>query len=263
MVYTTHPYASDFDATWLPEHEFDVVCKIGAGYLLSVAVLQAICGKWKLNIGFLMFGYNLAASIISGWMFLGFWNPFIENWKKENYDLTLLYDDPEMKLAQGMQWMYLFFYWTKYIEYADTLWTILKGRLALNPRCCLQVYHHLVAPAIVYLAFYRPSASTCLGGITNSFVHTIMYGYWAGTYLCKEKWFKKLGNNVFYLQMTQFSIILIQNFTIVSIGYYSDLFSEMFIVVQYLIFVVLFLVFFSFRKKEIKKMGKEQVKKEQ
>ena len=60
-----------------------------------------------------MFIYNICLSAISLWMFFGLYNPFIENWSKENYDLGILINDTEMKISEGTQWFLLLFYWTK------------------------------------------------------------------------------------------------------------------------------------------------------
>jgi len=254
MVYTTHDYAADFDTTkpfYLPEHELDFVVKIGIGYLCSIVILQSIFGGGKLNVYFLMFLYNILLSALSLYMFLGFLFPFIENWSNENYDIEILINDPEMKMAQGMQWVYLLFYWTKYFEYIDTIWTIILGKMKFNPRCILQVYHHFITPSIVYCGLYYPMSGNWTGPLTNTFVHVIMYAYWAGSYLFKQKWYKKIGTYIYYLQMTQFYSNIIFHMIVLAVGYRSHQIAFCFIISQYLIFTLLFISFFIFRKKEM------------
>jgi len=255
MVYSTHDYSKDFDATtpfYLPQHELNTVFLIGGMYLAGIFICNRAFGSLKLQISFIMFIYNICLSLLSLWMFLGFFTPFVENWKNENFSFRLLYDDPELKLSQNMQWFYLLFYWSKYVEYLDTFWTILLGKLKFNPRCVLQVYHHFVTPLIVYCGLYYPWTANWAGPLTNTFVHVIMYAYYAGSYLFKQKWYKGLGSYIFYVQMTQFITNILLSTLVNFYGYISHKNAQMFVYVQYLIFVGLFIAFYLFRKKEMK-----------
>lgn len=88
------------------------------------------------------------------------------------------------------------FYYSKYVEYLDTAWLVLKGK----PVSFLQTFHHFGAPWDVYLGIQlqneglswssaAPAAAiklcsrSCAGlwifMFLNAFIHTIMYTYYA------------------------------------------------------------------------------------
>lgn len=257
MVYSTHEDAANFDNTtpfYLPEHGLVTIAQIGISYLLCIYVLGKVfkVGVQKENLALLMCIYNAGLSLLSLYMFFGFYYIVKENWAKENYDFSLFFSDPELKLSKGTQWFYLLFYWSKYVEYMDTLWTVLLGKFKANPRCILQVYHHFVTPSIVYLGLYFPWGSGWTGPVSNTFVHIIMYAYYSGSYFFKQKWYRKMGNYIFMVQMAQFFGIILLTCFVLYFQAYTSLFALLFVFSQYFAFVGLFIAFYIFRQKEMK-----------
>lgn len=249
----------------LPEHSLRICVIIGVCYLFTIGALRNLKAPRFLNLKLVMCVYNMIMSAWSLYMFLGFLGPFISNWKSAGYKLSLLIQDPELKLSQNMQWMILMFYWSKYVEYLDTLWTILLGKLTLNPRCFLQIYHHWITPAIVFCSLYYPFDMTWMGPLTNTFVHVVMYSYYAGSYFFKNKSFRKLGNYIFVIQMTQFFSCVFIMLAVCFLKYQNsgsmpqeNRYSLYFVSSQYFTFIAMFAIFKAFRNKEIAKDVKKK-----
>ena len=73
-------------------------------------------------------------------------------------------------------WNYLF-YLSKYYEFIDTFIVILKGK---KPSF-LQMYHHIGAVIGMWLICITGSVGPLFFTVTNSFIHSIMYSYYALT----------------------------------------------------------------------------------
>jgi len=69
------------------------------------------------------------------------------------------------------------FYYSKYVEYLDTIWLVLKGK----PVSFLQTFHHFGAPWDVYLGIQFANEGLWIFILLNAFIHTIMYTYYAMT----------------------------------------------------------------------------------
>jgi hypothetical protein len=69
------------------------------------------------------------------------------------------------------------FYYSKYVEYLDTAWLVLKGK----PVSFLQTFHHFGAPWDVYLGLQFANEGLWIFMFLNAFIHTVMYTYYALT----------------------------------------------------------------------------------
>ena len=69
------------------------------------------------------------------------------------------------------------FYFSKYVEYLDTTWLVLKGK----PVSFLQGFHHFGAPWDMFLGIKLKNEGCWIFLFLNSFIHTIMYTYYAAT----------------------------------------------------------------------------------
>ena len=68
-------------------------------------------------------------------------------------------------------WAATSFYYSKYVEYLDTAWLVLKGK----PVSFLQTFHHFGAPWDMYLALTLKNEGLWIFVILNAFIHTLMY----------------------------------------------------------------------------------------
>jgi len=78
----------------------------------------------------------------------------------------------ESKLFMWAAWS---FYYSKYVEYLDTAWLVLKGR----PVSFLQTVHHFGAPWDVFLGIVLQNEGIWIFMSFNAFIHTVMYTYYA------------------------------------------------------------------------------------
>jgi len=69
------------------------------------------------------------------------------------------------------------FYYSKYVEYLDTAWLVLKGKEV----SFLQTFHHFGAPWDVYLGIQFQNEGLWIFVFLNAFIHTVMYAYYAIT----------------------------------------------------------------------------------
>mmetsp|Transcript_150495 Transcript_150495/g.262981 ORF Transcript_150495/g.262981 Transcript_150495/m.262981 type:complete len:316 (-) Transcript_150495:2153-3100(-) len=102
-------------------------------------------------------------------------------------------------------WIYVHYH-NKYLEYADTLFMVLRRKF--NQISFLHVYHHsLLTCAWWAVTAYAPGGDAYFGATYNSFIHVLMYSY----YLCslfsmRCPWKKYLTQ----MQMIQFVICFSQ-----------------------------------------------------
>jgi len=240
-----------------PKQPLNQVFGLSAFYIISVFALNSLALKTE-KLKPVIAIYNFIMSAWSFYMFYEFaaaiWNNFVSS----GYDMSLLTVDNDLVLSQNTQKVFMMFIWSKYIEYLDTYWMIFRGKLGLNPRCFLQVYHHFVTPAIVYLSLFYPFGHSWVGPLTNSFVHVNMYFYYGCSYFFSgNKTFRKFGNPIFYTQMTQFFLCVVVGVLDLYHAGHTNSFSIQYCISQYFVFVGLFTLFFMQRQKEMK--GKKKV----
>jgi hypothetical protein len=91
------------------------------------------------------------------------------------------------------------FYWSKFIEYMDTMFLIVKGK----PVSILQSFHHIGAPWDMWIFIMHENEATWIFVLFNSLIHTIMYGYYGCT-LFKIHVPKIIKGSITSLQILQF-----------------------------------------------------------
>lgn len=98
------------------------------------------------------------------------------------------------------------FYVSKVPEMIDTVIMALKK----NNRqiSFLHQYHHVSIFIIWWIVtFNYPAGEAYFSIVQNSFVHVVMYGYYAGATLGYKPWWKRY---ITYMQMTQFALNMVQ-----------------------------------------------------
>jgi len=98
------------------------------------------------------------------------------------------------------------------VEFIDSFVLILKGKKLLPPensQFFLHVFHHTVTASIVWVTFYRHVTIGWTGPFTNSFVHTIMYGYYALVEIFPASLRRYGGKIVTPIQIVQFIFCLL------------------------------------------------------
>ncbi|PVU86076.1 hypothetical protein BB561_006822 [Smittium simulii] len=97
----------------------------------------------------------------------------------------------------GMFQLAYIFYLSKYYEVVDTAIILLKGRRSST----LQTYHHAGAIMCMFLGVYYVPSAIFYFVVVNSFIHSIMYSYYALSSLGFHPPGKKYLTS---LQITQF-----------------------------------------------------------
>ncbi|KAF9171516.1 hypothetical protein BGX21_007828 [Mortierella sp. AD011] len=123
-----------------------------------------------------VFVHNLLLSIYSGVTFYHTFPALIESYRTHNlYDAFCDIDRSFWNNALGY-WGYIF-YLSKFYEVIDTIIIILKGRRS----SLLQTYHHAGAMITMWSGIKYQASPIWIFVIFNSFIHTIMYCYYACT----------------------------------------------------------------------------------
>jgi len=100
-------------------------------------------------------------------------------------------------------WSYIF-YVSKYYEMVDTFLALLKG--SKPPHFGLHVYHHALVPIVVWNWLEHRQTLQHPGLLFNTFVHIVMYAYYALKVLGKPTPWKRW---VTRLQIVQFMTSLV------------------------------------------------------
>lgn len=118
-----------------------------------------------------------------------------------NNDQFPLWPNQSTASLKGLTYWGYLFYLSKYYEILDTVIILLKGR----PSSLLQSYHHSGAILCMWSGVRFMSPPIWIFVVFNSFIHSIMYGYF--TLSCLKirlpMWFKQ---SLTTLQITQFLV---------------------------------------------------------
>eukprot|EP00028_Trichosphaerium_sp_Am-I-7-wt_P006932 CAMPEP_0168514746 /NCGR_PEP_ID=MMETSP0405-20121227/4304_1 /TAXON_ID=498012 /ORGANISM="Trichosphaerium sp, Strain Am-I-7 wt" /LENGTH=266 /DNA_ID=CAMNT_0008533953 /DNA_START=45 /DNA_END=845 /DNA_ORIENTATION=- len=172
------------------------------GYLVVMYGLQYLLkGTKPLKLTFIFFLHNIFLSLWSLLMLVGTLVTLVKYYKQDGWEY--LNCDPENKYAKGALafWSYSF-YLSKYYEWFDTLFLVLKQKDLIF----LHVYHHVIMAFVgwsqmetgIYMV-YEPM-------VANTFVHTIMYMYYGLTTLGYRFWWRKYLTQI---QIIQFIGLLV------------------------------------------------------
>ena len=139
------------------------------------------------------------------------------------------------------------YYITKYVDFLDTVYFILRKKH--NQITGLHIFHHSMMPFACYVYFkFSIYTNTAFTPMINSFVHTIMYSYYALTSIGKNstkllRWKKYITQ----LQLIQFIAIIVHS---LFIFLNSNCKSPKFLTfIQMLHGVLFFNLFYSFYKR--------------
>jgi len=131
------------------------------------------------NINFITIPHNLVMCIYSLYAFVGVAFVMLEN--NKTAPISTLVCDPQEKQQRGMEYWWYTFYLSKFVEYLDTIFLIIKAKGVMPPensQYFLHIYHHAVTAAIVWSCMHYNFSTSWTGPLTNAFVHILMYGYY-------------------------------------------------------------------------------------
>ena len=127
------------------------------------------------------------------------------SWRCAEYDMT---DSIVNRGIANAGWL---FFISKLIEFSDTLFFV--ARKKQKQITLLHVVHHSLLPISCWFTVkYAPVGHATFLGFTNSFVHVLMYGYYAaaavGPSMSPYLWWKKYLTTI---QMVQFVVMFLHS----------------------------------------------------
>lgn len=127
-----------------------------------------------------------------------------------------LYQDVGPSPVFGSRLFYgsaLLFHYSKYVEYMDTAWLVLKGK----PVSFLQGFHHFGAAWDTYFGLAFQNEGIYVFVLLNSFIHTVMYAYYGATAAGFKIALKPL---ITLMQITQFFVGFVIVYPYITKGYF-------------------------------------------
>ena len=154
------------------------------------------------------------------------------------------------KIAMRMCCLGWIFLMTKYIEFADTIFFVLRKKQ--SQITTLHVVHHSVVPISVWIGLkYYCGGGNTLFPFLNTGVHCIMYLYYGlsalGPQVQKYLWWKKYLTT---LQLTQFALVMVLGLRVLISG---CAFPKSFLFLNLFHAVLFFYMFASFYRNSYNK----------
>jgi len=184
----------------VPMHSFVVPLVLTLGYLVSLPVLKYFVENYltkSCNVKVLlkesMVLYNIAQVVLNGWMVWRFLDALLNRNHPFIGDITTT--------STGTTYIIWVHYCDKYLEFFDTYFMVLRGRM--DQVSFLHVYHHFSIVWAWWAAMnLMPGGDSYFGALLNSWIHVLMYGYYALSLLKIPCPWKKMLTQAQLLQFT-------------------------------------------------------------
>ncbi|EDV51369.1 elongation of very long chain fatty acids protein 4 [Drosophila erecta] len=214
--YTFADLADERTQDWpLVKSPWNVIALL-AVYLLMVRYGPKWTARYKsLQLRVPLFCHSFAMIFLNGYICL----EFLTAARSLGYNFgcqpcRVSYNPDEIRIAAAFWWFYI----SKILEFADTAFFILRHKW--DQLSFLHVYHHSTMFLFCWIFVkWLPTGSSFFPAMINSFVHVIMYSYYAlsvlGPRVTKFLWWKRYLTG---LQLVQFTIILFWGFQLIFRG---------------------------------------------
>jgi len=159
-----------------PVHSWKITLALSTGYLISLPLLRAFADRYlttKYDVKVLltesMVLYNVVQVALNGWMVYRMIKALMFE------GLPFIGDLVTVTGAQYAVWVH---YCDKYLEFFDTYFMVLRGKM--DQVSFLHVYHHFSISWGWWIAMrYTRGGDIYFGALLNSFIHVMMYSYYA------------------------------------------------------------------------------------
>ncbi|XP_034945984.1 elongation of very long chain fatty acids protein AAEL008004-like [Chelonus insularis] len=190
-----------------------VICVLYA-YFSKVLGPRLMENRKPFNIRRILVVYNLIQTIFSAWIFYEY---LMSGWAKGYSFRCQPVDYSQSPLALRMAQTCWWYYFSKFTEFFDTLFFILRKKY--QQVSTLHVIHHGVMPFSVWMGLkFAPGGHSTFFALLNTFVHIVMYFYYMiaamGPEYQKYIWWKKYLTT---FQMFQFILIMTHQFQLLFI----------------------------------------------
>ncbi|KAG8188616.1 hypothetical protein JTE90_005971 [Oedothorax gibbosus] len=210
-------------------------------YFVKVAGPQFMKKRKAFELRGLMAVYNFLMVFVNLVVFLGIGHyGYFNGYSLKCQPVDYSYKHDALRMAQ----MGYLFYLTKFVEFADTIFFVLRKKH--NQISALHVIHHSIVPFSLWFGIkFAPGGYNAFFPFLNSFIHVIMYTYY-GLAAMGEKYQKYLfwKKYMTYMQLMQFVAVILYA---ISLHVNSCDISTTFILMNFihaLLFFGLFLNFF-------------------
>jgi len=188
-----------------PVHSYKVPLTLTIAYLVSLPVLKYIIKASQVDLKPMlkesMVVYNVAQVILNVWMVYRF--IYAVGWNGHQFIGDVLTMDKGTTYAV---WVH---YCNKYLEFLDTYFMILRGK---NEQVSfLHVYHHTTIAWAWWIAIlFFPAGDSYFGALLNSWIHVMMYSYYALSILkvpCPWKRYLTMAQLVQFLSVVLYTLV--------------------------------------------------------
>ncbi|MBX9770214.1 MAG: elongation of very long chain fatty acids protein [Candidatus Obscuribacterales bacterium] len=156
-----------------------VILSLLAEKILAAYDLKPFSGRFSSKIlKWSIFFHNVFLSLFSLYLFVVLGLDLADKWLTAGTEVMLC--DSQYTSSQGrVVWWYYLFYLSKYYEFMDTVFLIIKRKNVIF----LHRYHHFITVLFAYINLSAEVGMQWIVIITNLFVHIPMYAYFAATTL--------------------------------------------------------------------------------
>jgi len=159
-------------------HNWSVPLGLTVFYVVSLPLLRLLASRFlsdnidvKLLLRESMILYNAGQVLLNGWMVYRFLDALVFRDHPFIGGSTRLVDTG----ASFAVWVH---YCDKYLEFFDTYFMVLRGNM--NQVSFLHVYHHITIAWAWWIGLkVYPGGDIYFGALFNSFIHVLMYSYYA------------------------------------------------------------------------------------
>lgn len=160
----------------VPLHTYRAPLALTTFYLVSLPLLRFLTERClsgvdaKVLLKESMIVYNVAQVALNGWMVYRFIDCVLNRGHPFIGDLHTVHSG-----ATYAVWVH---YCDKYLEFFDTYFMVLRGKM--NQVSFLHVYHHVTIAWAWWIAMLLfPGGDSYFGALFNSWIHVMMYSYYA------------------------------------------------------------------------------------
>lgn len=200
-----HPGPNSPYLTWqegvTPLSTFPIVALSTAAYLTTILGGRELMNRFKIppmQVKEAFVVHNIFLSFGSLCLLLCMLEEILPIWYEHGFFFAICH---AKAFTPRMEALYILNYYTKYLEWVDTLFLVIKKK----PLAFLHVYHHAATALLCYSQLLGRTSTSWLVITLNLFVHVVMYAYYALTSLKIRCPWKKAVTS---LQITQFIIDL-------------------------------------------------------
>lgn len=251
---------SKFPGVGMDMHHWKVPLALTSGYLLALPLLRAFSKKFisetidvKVLLKETMVVYNGGQVLLNGWMVYRFIDALVNNQHPFIGDI--------FTVNTGATFAVYIHYMDKYLEFFDTFFMVLRGRM--DQVSFLHIYHHVSITWAWWFAIGSfPGGDAYFGALLNSWIHVMMYSYYALSLLKFPCPWKRYITQAQLLQFTSvvvytaFSVPIVYNKGIAESKHYQCYFVQTFEMVS---LFYLFSLFYAkaYKKKKMKRLSSE------